>query len=101
MPSNYSRICSSHFKEDDKYTTKTGRVYLKKSAVPCDIVSIFFSYENFSYCGILTLLVPFVTADWFLLCYDFTSSLNIMINSFNFFQSTKFNETEEPEPLSD
>ncbi|CAG5043838.1 unnamed protein product, partial [Parnassius apollo] len=36
LPSKYSRICSAHFKEDDKYITKTGRVYLKKSAVPCD-----------------------------------------------------------------
>ncbi|XP_072943494.1 uncharacterized protein [Epargyreus clarus] len=34
LPSDYSRICSVHFQENDKYTTKTGRVYLKKSAVP-------------------------------------------------------------------
>ncbi|CAG4962444.1 unnamed protein product [Parnassius apollo] len=37
---DYSCICSVHFKENDKYTTKTGRVYLKKSAVPCDNVII-------------------------------------------------------------
>ncbi|CAK1590866.1 unnamed protein product [Parnassius mnemosyne] len=36
LPTKYSRICSAHFKEDDKYITKTGRVYLKKSAVPSD-----------------------------------------------------------------
>ncbi|XP_045502016.1 THAP domain-containing protein 5-like [Colias croceus] len=35
LPSEYSRICSIHFKEDDKYTTKTGRIYLRKTAVPC------------------------------------------------------------------
>ncbi|CAH2088435.1 unnamed protein product [Euphydryas editha] len=35
LPSNHSSICSLHFREEDKYTTKTGRRFLKKSAVPC------------------------------------------------------------------
>ncbi|KAI5637899.1 THAP domain-containing protein [Phthorimaea operculella] len=39
LPSDYSRICSKHFKEDDKYITKTGRIFLKKSAVPYDNMS--------------------------------------------------------------
>lgn len=39
LPSDYSNICSSHFREEDKYLTKTGRVFLKKSAVPYDDVS--------------------------------------------------------------
>ncbi|XP_028175904.1 THAP domain-containing protein 4-like isoform X2 [Ostrinia furnacalis] len=37
LPTDHSRICSVHFRENDKYKTiKSGRVYLKKSAVPCD-----------------------------------------------------------------
>ncbi|RVE41326.1 hypothetical protein evm_014021 [Chilo suppressalis] len=36
LPSNHSYICSLHFREQDKYATKSGRHYLKKSAVPCD-----------------------------------------------------------------
>ncbi|XP_045500125.1 uncharacterized protein LOC123697668 isoform X1 [Colias croceus] len=35
LPSHYSHVCSLHFREEDIYTTKEGRRYLKKSAVPC------------------------------------------------------------------
>ncbi|GBP51748.1 DNA transposase THAP9 [Eumeta japonica] len=35
LPSNHTYICSLHFHEEDKYTTKAGRRFLKKSAVPC------------------------------------------------------------------
>ncbi|CAG4988173.1 unnamed protein product [Colias eurytheme] len=35
LPSHYSHICSLHFREEDKYITKEGRRYLKKSAIPC------------------------------------------------------------------
>lgn len=34
LPSEYSCICSDHFKDEDKYLTKKGRLYLKKCAVP-------------------------------------------------------------------
>lgn len=36
LPSEHTLICSTHFKNEDKYITKTGRIYLKKSAVPND-----------------------------------------------------------------
>ncbi|CAB3224875.1 unnamed protein product [Arctia plantaginis] len=36
LPSDHSYICSLHFREDDKYITKGGRHFLKKSAVPYD-----------------------------------------------------------------
>lgn len=36
LPSDYTLICSEHFKNEDKYFTKTGRLYLKKCAVPYD-----------------------------------------------------------------
>ncbi|CAH2109301.1 unnamed protein product [Euphydryas editha] len=34
LPSDHTLICSDHFKNEDKYITKTGRQYLKKCAVP-------------------------------------------------------------------
>ncbi|CAH2217108.1 jg7981 [Pararge aegeria aegeria] len=34
LPNCYSHICSVHFREEDKYITKSGRFFLKDSAVP-------------------------------------------------------------------
>ncbi|KAI5634402.1 THAP domain-containing protein [Phthorimaea operculella] len=34
MPTKTSRICSNHFKNDDKYTSQKGLLLLKKDAVP-------------------------------------------------------------------
>lgn len=40
MPSNGSKICSIHFKDDDFYLSKKGFQMLKKDAVPICTVSI-------------------------------------------------------------
>ncbi|XP_050668549.1 THAP domain-containing protein 5-like [Leptidea sinapis] len=42
LPSKHACICSVHFKENDKIITKTGRIYLKKNALP---------YEGPTECG--------------------------------------------------
>lgn len=34
LPSDHTYVCSLHFHQEDKYTTKTGRHFLKKCAVP-------------------------------------------------------------------
>ncbi|KAG6443087.1 hypothetical protein O3G_MSEX002641 [Manduca sexta] len=34
LPTKYSFICSAHFQASDLYTTKTGKRFLKKSAIP-------------------------------------------------------------------
>ncbi|XP_045496285.1 THAP domain-containing protein 2-like isoform X3 [Colias croceus] len=34
MPSSSSRICSNHFKNEDKYTSKKGLTLLMKNSVP-------------------------------------------------------------------
>lgn len=34
LPSEHTCICSEHFREEDCNTTKTGRRYFKKCAVP-------------------------------------------------------------------
>ncbi|KAL4707593.1 hypothetical protein ACJJTC_001638 [Scirpophaga incertulas] len=34
LPTKYSTVCSVHFKADDIYKTKCGKVFLKKSAIP-------------------------------------------------------------------
>ncbi|XP_045507961.1 THAP domain-containing protein 5-like [Colias croceus] len=39
LPSDRTCVCSLHFRDEDKYTTKAGRRFLKKSAVPCIDVS--------------------------------------------------------------
>ncbi|CAG5037469.1 unnamed protein product [Parnassius apollo] len=39
LPSEHTCICSVHFREEDFYLTKTGRRYLKKSAVPFEKLS--------------------------------------------------------------
>ncbi|KAL0820878.1 hypothetical protein ABMA28_005544 [Loxostege sticticalis] len=36
LPNQHTYICSLHFKDQDKYNTKSGRVYLKKCAIPYD-----------------------------------------------------------------
>lgn len=37
LPSDHTLKCSDHFKNEDKYITKTGRQYLKKCAVPYNV----------------------------------------------------------------
>ncbi|KAI5637896.1 THAP domain-containing protein [Phthorimaea operculella] len=39
LPSDFSRVCSMHFREEDIRYSKTGRRFLKKCAVPCIDVS--------------------------------------------------------------
>lgn len=39
LPSEHTYIRSEHFKDDDKYITKAGRLYLKKCAVPYDKIA--------------------------------------------------------------
>ncbi|CAG9794346.1 unnamed protein product, partial [Diatraea saccharalis] len=50
LPSEHTVICSEHFKNEDKYITKTGRQYLKKCAVPYD--------DNYSTLGTSKLVEP-------------------------------------------